>query len=305
MAQGQPAGHELTAAGPPERRAAVLGSPVAHTLSPVLHRAAYAALGLTAWRYDAVEVDEAGLAGFFAGLDASWAGLSLTMPLKRAVRPLLVAESDLARAVGAVNTVTFPPGGPVGHNTDVHGIVAALREAGVAAVERAAVLGGGATACSAVAALRDLGCERPLVHVRAPERSGGVVAAGKRLGTEVRLGPLDPEAIAAGRPAVVVSTLPAGAADGWAAHLVRRLGDAEGPGALLDVVYVPWPTPLAAAWAAAGGPVASGFAMLLHQAAEQVRLMTGLEPPVVAMRSAGEAEVARRQGSARAPATRL
>ncbi|MBI4941619.1 MAG: shikimate dehydrogenase [Actinobacteria bacterium] len=281
------------------RRAAVLGSPIAHSLSPTLHRAAYAALGLTAWRYDAVEVAEDGMAAFLAGLDASWAGLSLTMPLKRVVRPLLAAESDLARAVGAVNTVTFGPAGPVGDNTDVHGIVAALAEAWVREASTAAVLGGGATACSAVAALRDRGVRAPRVHVRSAGRSGDVVAAGERLGLDVRLAALDAADVVHAAPAVVVSTLPAGAADALADDLAAGLvapavRDGAPPPVLLDVVYAPWPTALARAWTGAGGPVVSGLAMLLHQAAEQVRLMTGLEPPVPAMRAAVEAEVARR-----------
>lgn len=281
------------------RRAAVLGSPIAHSLSPTLHRAAYEALGLTRWRYDAIEVAEDGMAAFLAGLDPSWAGLSLTMPLKRVVRPLLAAESDLARAVGAVNTVTFGPAGPVGDNTDVHGIVAALAEAGVRSAGTAAVLGGGATACSAAAALRDLGVRAPRVHVRSAGRSGDVVAAGERLGVDVRLAGLDAADVVSAAPAVVVSTLPAGAADALADALAAGLvapavRDGAPPPVLLDVVYAPWPTALARAWAGAGGPVVSGLAMLLHQAAEQVRLMTGLEPPVPAMRTAVEAEVARR-----------
>lgn len=276
---------------PTGRRAAVLGSPVAHSLSPVLHRAAYAALGLHGWEYGLAEVDEAGLAGFLGGLDASWAGLSLTMPLKRAVRPLLVRESAVATAVGAVNTVTFTPAGPVGDNTDVDGVVAALHEAGVRAAGRAAVLGGGATACSAVAALARLGCTAPTVHVRSPERAADVAAAAARLGVDVRLVPLTAADVVAARPDVVLSTLPAGAADPHAAALVAGL---HGQGVtLLDVVYAPWPTTLADAWRDVG-PVVSGFAMLLHQAAGQVRLMTGLDAPVEVMRAAGEAEVARR-----------
>ncbi|MGH3345225.1 MAG: shikimate dehydrogenase, partial [Carbonactinosporaceae bacterium] len=126
------------------RRAAVLGSPVAHSLSPELHRAAYAALGL-AWSYDAIDVDGQRLPAFLDGLDESWAGLSLTMPLKRAVIPLLDEVSGVARDVEAVNTVTFPPApgvarGRAGHNTDVPGMVAALRERGVRQVASAAVL---------------------------------------------------------------------------------------------------------------------------------------------------------------------
>ncbi|MGH3344386.1 MAG: shikimate dehydrogenase family protein, partial [Carbonactinosporaceae bacterium] len=125
------------------RRAAVLGSPVVHSLSPELHRAAYAALGL-AWRYDAIEVDEQRLPAFLDGLDETWAGLSLTMPLKRAVIPLLDEVSEIARDVAAVNTVIFGPaaGGRrrTGDNTDVPGMVAALRERGVRQVASAAVL---------------------------------------------------------------------------------------------------------------------------------------------------------------------
>jgi UPF0755 protein len=168
---------QVTAAPPAvgPRRAAVLGSPIAHSLSPALHRAAYAALGLDGWRYDAVEVTEDELAGFVRGLDRSWAGLSLTMPLKRAVLPLLAGRSPLAAAVGAVNTVTFPGGAPHGDNTDVHGIVAALTAAGVQradGVGAATLLGGGAHG-----GLRDRGaaraglCTEPVVHVRDPARS--------------------------------------------------------------------------------------------------------------------------------------
>src|SRR5207253_2797892 len=139
------------------RRAAVLGSPVAHSLSPVLHRAAYAELGMSDWCYDAYDVDEARLAGFVEGLDASWAGLSLTMPLKRAVLPLLDDCSEVVRATGAANTLGRRGGRRVGDNTDVPGLVAALRERGVGLAERPLVLGGGATAASAVASLAQLG----------------------------------------------------------------------------------------------------------------------------------------------------
>ncbi|HET9657937.1 MAG TPA: shikimate dehydrogenase [Kineosporiaceae bacterium] len=287
----------------PIRRAAVLGHPIAHSLSPVLHRAAYAALGLDGWTYQAVDVDEAGLAGFLAGLDTSgadgsWAGLSLTMPLKRTVRSLLAAESELAAAVGAVNTVTFGPDGPVGDNTDVAGMVAALREAGVDRADRAAVLGGGATATSAVAALLQLGCDTPAVHVRRLSTTGELQAAGSRLGVHPVLAGLDQQGLAglAGLD-LVISTLPGGAADELAGQLVSAAGPDRLP-LLLDVVYAPWPTPLATRWTAAGGRVVGGFPMLLHQAADQVRLMTGRPAPLTAMRAAGEAELARRRVAA-------
>jgi shikimate dehydrogenase len=286
------------------RRAAVLGHPIAHSLSPVLHRAAYASLGLTGWSYEAIDVDEAGLPGFFAELDGDWAGLSLTMPLKRAVRPLLVAESPLAEAVAAVNTVTFTPAGPVGDNTDVPGIVAALRESGIGQVGRSAVLGGGATATSAVAALQQLGCDRPIVHVRRLSTTADLRSAAERLGARPVLAGLDPDGLAglAGID-LVISTLPGTAADSLAEPLVaaartadRSTGRAAGAPlpVLMDVVYAPWPTGLAVAWTQAGGRAVGGFALLLHQAAEQVRLMTGRPAPLEAMRRAGEAELARR-----------
>jgi shikimate dehydrogenase len=265
-------------------RAAVLGSPIAHSLSPVLHRAAYAALGLD-WRYDAVECREDGLAEL---LGQPWAGLSLTMPLKRAVLPLLDETSALADAVGGANTVVFQAGRRLGYNTDVHGIVTALAEAGIGPPGSAVVLGAGATACSALAALRDLGLPKAVVVARDPSRAIEAVAAAGRLGVGVTVctyaDPLPDTDL-------VISTLPSGAADAHAEAIARVAG------ALLDVVYAPWPTPAAEAVRAAGGRTADGYTMLLHQAVRQVALMTGREDiPVEAMRAAGLAEIARRSG---------
>ena len=253
------------------RRAAVLGRPIAHSLSPRLHRAAYAALHLD-WTYDAVEVDEHQLPGFLDGLDDSWAGLSLTMPLKQAVLPLLDHVSDLARDVAAANTVVLAGGRREGHNTDVAGIVAALAEAGVGQVERAVVLGGGATARSALAALAQLRVTSPVLVVRSEPTQ--TLAAAARLGlTPAVTGP-SPDVLRGCD--LLISTLPPGAADAFAPQ-VRDVP------ALLDVVYDPWPTPLAAA---CEGVVVPGSAMLLHQAARQVELMTGRHAPLEAMRSA-------------------
>jgi len=249
----------------------VLGRPIAHSLSPRLHRAAYAALGLD-WTYDAVDCGEAELPALLDGLDASWAGLSLTMPLKQAVLPLLDEVSLLARDVAAANTVVLRDGRRSGANTDVAGVVAALREAGVTGAERPVVLGGGATARSALAALARLGAGRPVLVVRSEPRE--TLAAAERLGVRPTLAAYDP-AVLSGCD-LLVSTLPAGAADALAPHV-------GGIPALLDVVYDPWPTPLAAA---CRGTVVSGAAMLLHQAAAQVELMTGRPAPLEAMRAA-------------------
>lgn len=264
------------------RRAAVLGSPIAHSLSPALHRAAYAALGLD-WTYDAVDVDEAGLPAFVDSLDASWVGLSLTMPLKQAVLPLLTSVSPLAALVGAANTVVFgDDGSRTGENTDVPGMVTALRSVGVVpAPPVATVIGGGATARSAVAALAELGVGRVEAYLRRPSAGDELVELGDRLRLPVvvlSLAAIGPSAL---EVPIVVSTVPGGAADDLAG-LVPPVR----PGVLLDVAYSPWPTGLAAAWLEAGGPVASGHDLLLWQAVDQVRLMTGLEPPVEAMRAA-------------------
>ncbi|HTU74596.1 MAG TPA: shikimate dehydrogenase [Trebonia sp.] len=277
-------------------KAAVLGSPIAHSLSPVLHRAAYCALGLDDWTYSLVECDSAGLAGFVSGLDASWAGLSLTMPLKRTVLPLLDRCDPVAMATGGVNTVAFRNGDRYGYNTDVRGIVDALAEAGAPRPGSVTIIGGGATACSALAAIRELGAQQADVVARDPSRATGLAQAADRLGVPIRLrdfASLTP-ASADVAPDLVISTVPAGAADPYAAW-IRSTGIA--PAAVMDVVYHPWPTELAAAAAAAGSVLASGFAMLLHQAAAQVELMTGKAAPVRAMRAAGEAELARRAAS--------
>ena len=270
-------------------RAAVLGSPIAHSLSPVLHRAAYAALGLAGWRYDAYQVDEAGLPGFLAGLDASWAGLSLTMPLKRAVIPLLDGISETARAVEAVNTVLFhPDGSRTGTNTDVPGLVNALAERGVDEAVSAAVLGAGATASSALAALAGISKGEIEVYIRNRARDAEVHAIAAAVGTTVHIRDWA-EAPAAFESALVVSTTPAGATDDLAASVPYH------PGTLFDVLYHPWPTPLAAAWAARGGTVIGGLDLLVHQAVLQVELMTGRSPaPLAAMRAAGEAALAER-----------
>ncbi|MDD9208214.1 shikimate dehydrogenase [Georgenia sp. 10Sc9-8] len=304
MTDAEPAGADLLAqdvhAPHVRRRAAVLGHPVAHSLSPALHRAAYLTLGLDDWAYGLQDVTAEQLATVLARLDGTWAGLSLTMPLKQAVLPLLDVLDPLAEATGAVNTVVVQPGRLlVGFNTDVHGIAAAVRE--VAPVgwrpATATVLGARATASSAVAALGELGCTRPTLVARSFAGPGSALLAANRMGVAA---PTVPWAEALERPAaltgadVVVSTVPAGVADAVAEQLSQGAPDLAGQ-VLLDVVYAPWPTALAAAWQARGGTVVPGWAMLLHQAAQQVQLMTGQEPDVELMRAGLHAEMERRR----------
>lgn len=261
----------------PPRRAAVVGSPIAHSLSPALHRAAYAALGLTGWRYDAVEVDEAGFPGFLAGLAPEFVGLSCTMPLKRVALAAATEVAPAAAAVGAANTLLRTGGGWRADNTDVDGVLGALAEAGVTAPPaQVLLLGAGGTAQAAVTALARLGVAHVTVAVRDARRAGPLQETAERVGVAATVVPF-PDRFCAG---LVVSTLPGDAG----AMLAGR--EWSGVRTLLDVVYAPWPTGLAAAAAAAGATVVGGRAVLLHQAGRQVELMTGRRAPLAAMRAA-------------------
>ena len=241
-----------------------------------------------------MECDERALPGLVDGLGPEWVGLSLTMPLKRVAIEVADEVAPVAAAIGAANTLVLSGDGPRRHrraeNTDVLGIVAALRETGLERVDRAVVLGAGGTAQAALAALRELGDSAPTVLVRDTARTGDLRAAADRLGVrpvirgglpDVRLPPAD----------LVLSTLPAGAADGlrpdrWDAATV-----------VLDVIYAPWPTAFAAAAGRAGCTVVSGLAVLLHQAVAQIELMTGRPAPVDAMRADLNAAVRARAGT--------
>jgi shikimate dehydrogenase len=282
-------------------RAAVLGSPIAHSLSPVLHTAAYRELGLTGWTYEAIECDAAGLSDLLHSLGPDWAGLSLTMPLKRAVLPLLDWADPVVAEVGAANTVLLR-GGRSGYNTDVPGIATALDGAGVTAGkggEPVLVLGGGATACSAIAALRRAKVESVLAAVRDPATAHQLRNVARVAGMRLDLVAFGPGAAREDWLAryqgrvfpLLLSTVPAGAADDYAGLIAAG---ALSTAAVFDVVYDPWPTRLAAAATAAGLPVISGFELLLRQAAGQVELMTGEPAPVPAMRAAGLAVLAAR-----------
>lgn len=262
-------------------RAGVLGSPIGHSLSPILHRAGYAAAGLTEWAYTAHEVDEGGLPPFVADLTDDWRGLSLTMPLKVAAGDLAESVTDTARAARAINTLVRTATGWAADNTDVHGITAALREAGVDGVDRATVVGSGATARSAVLGLVALGATHITVAARTPQRAEALRDVADVV---LEVVPIE-DWSRTGAPAVV-STLPAGSANAAAAD---HADDGLGGATVLDVVYADWPTPLARAATDHGARVVSGLEMLVHQAARQFELFTGESAPVAAMQAAGRA----------------
>jgi shikimate dehydrogenase len=253
-------------------RLAVLGLPIAHSLSPALHRAAYGVLGLD-WEYEAVEMAGADLADFVGSRDASWRGLSLTMPLKRDILPLLHTRSELVAETGSANTVLFEEAGLAGFNTDVYGITESFRRHGHPQLSSVLVLGAGATAASALVAAARLGAERAFIGVRSPERAAGLAEIGGAQGIEVLIRSLDELVQIDERLDAVISTIPNGAE-----VTVEIDPDVARGAALLDVAYHPWPSPLASTWP--GDDVISGLEMLVLQALAQVRVFVARDPHV-------------------------
>jgi shikimate dehydrogenase len=283
----------MTDAIPPVRRgahqAAVLGSPIAHSLSPVLHRAAYAHLGLD-WSYEAIEVSADGLREFIDGCDGAWAGLSLTMPLKLEAAGLVDSCTDDVRLTGAANTIVFTDAGSLGANTDVTGFVTALRDRQVADPEQVTVIGAGATARSAVVAASRLGASRVRVVARSADAREELLQFAVSLGLEARGSGLDEATMADAD--LLIPTVPSEALAPFA-----QVWAEQSTAVLFDVVYDPWPTSLGRAWAAAGHPVLDGMDLLVHQAVGQVALMTGQQVPASVLDRAGRAALAARHPS--------
>ncbi len=254
------------------RKAAVLGSPIAHSRSPQLHLAAYRALGLDGWTYDRIECTADELPGLVAGFGPEWVGVSVTMPGKFAA--LRFADERTARAelVGSANTLVRSQSGWRADNTDIDGVKGALGPV----AGRAAVLGSGGTAPAVVVGLAELGVQDISVVARNLEKAARLVAIGARLGVEIRWIELGTTLVDVD---VVVSTVPADVA-------AQHADTVAATPLLLDAIYDPWPTPLATAVEAAGGKVVSGLQMLLHQAFAQVEQFTGRPAPTEAMRTA-------------------
>ncbi|MEU4558202.1 shikimate dehydrogenase [Actinoplanes sp. NPDC023936] len=282
------------------RKAAVCGKPIAHSLSPVIHNAGYAAAGLTGWTYAAIECAESELPDLVAGLGPEWAGLSLTMPLKEAALRIADVATPVAIAAGVANTLVRQPDGSWhGDNTDIAGMARVLREAGLGVSRgrharkevppRITVLGGGGTARAALAAASELGAEEITVVTRRPEAREELNPVAVALGLRIE-GVSWADAPGAFDADAVIATVPKGAADELAERAVWRDGSVY-----FDVLYDPWPTPLAASAARAGVAVHSGLDLLLAQALGQFEQFTGLVPaPEDAMRAALEKAVATR-----------
>jgi shikimate dehydrogenase len=265
------------------RRAAVCGKPIAHSLSPVIHNAGFAAAGLTGWSYTAIECAETELPDLVAALGPEWAGLSLTMPLKEAGLRLAAEASPTASLAGAANTlVRRPDGAWRADNTDVAGMVRVLREAGLSSgTSGITILGGGGTARAALTAAAQLGAQAVTLVTRRPSALDDLAPVAGAL--KLRLVGHDwADAAAAFDADAVISTVPKGAADHLAGAVAWRPGTV-----LFDAIYDPWPTPLAADAIAHGIPVVSGIDLLLAQALGQFEQFTGVRPaPEAAMRGA-------------------
>lgn len=266
------------------RRAAVIGTPIAHSRSPQLHLAAYAALGLAGWTYERIECDADGVAPLLASLGPEWVGLSVTMPAKLAALAAADVRTERAEAVGAANTLVRTGDGWLADCTDVDGVLGALGvEPGdeQLAGTRAVVVGAGGTARAVVVALAAAGVHQVDLVVRDPARAVGTVECAEAAGLHTAVVPFSAEAVAAAcaQAAVAVSTVPAAAA----ADLAQALATVP---SVLDVIYDPWPTPLAEAVQRADGRLAGGLDMLLHQAFGQVQLFTGRAAPRAAMAAA-------------------
>jgi shikimate dehydrogenase len=266
------------------RRCAVLGSPIEHSLSPALHRAAYAHLGLN-WSYDRVEVDDHGLAGFVRGLDQTWRGLSLTMPLKVAVLGLGQVD-ELAKLAGAGNTLVLEGGERWVYNTDVGGLIWAVGQVNAAPLPRVTILGTGATARAALLAVTRLGAQSVTVVARTPARAAPLRALSEELGVSLEVRPWSMQIPDSD---LVVSSVVSGAADG----IARAVADSAP--LVVDIIYDPWPTMLAVAAQHAGCAVVSGLDLLVGQALLQIELMTGRSVASEVLYAALESERADRQ----------
>lgn len=260
-------------------RLGVLGSPIAHSKSPLLHRTAYLALGLP-WRYDSFEVGEDDLGRFVRDLTPDWRGLSLTMPLKEGILPLVDEIDTVAETTGAVNTVLVSRHDGrrrlSGFNTDVHGIRESLERAGIASARRVMVIGAGATARSAVVAVALLGAEHVDIVLRSPGNAGAVVESARRAGLSTDVVALHDPGMPGLQPDLTISTLPGGIGVG----VNFEQAAARVSSALLDVAYHPWPSELGTLWQEAGSPAVPGLAMLVHQAVGQIRVFVHGDPLV-------------------------
>lgn len=255
-------------------KAGVVGSPIAHSLSPAMHRAAHQTLGL-AWTYGRHDVGEGELADFVRHLDVGWCGLSVTAPLKHEAAALAVARDAVVTSLGVANTLVRDGAGWSAHNTDVPGAEVALRTVGVERVESVRVIGAGATAQSMLLVAKRLGVRWVELVVRDRDRAAATLQLATRLDIDVRTAHIS-ETISE-RVDLLIATTPGRP---WVGREHEFAGTS---GAVFDVVYDPWPSGLLTSAHESGLPCVTGLDLLAHQAALQVLLMTGepVDPDVL------------------------
>ena len=260
------------------KHAGVAGYPIEHSLSPIIHKAGYKALGLD-WNYEKYLLKEEELFNFVSTRDNELVGLSLTMPLKEKAIEISDVVTDLAKKANSANTLIFKENKVYSGNTDVYGIVQALKTNKKLDLTNPAIIGSGATARSAVLALNNMGAKNVMVCARNESAVNQVSDLANTLGLTCQIINWNDLAKAM-NASTLISTLPSQAMDKFAA-----LGP-ENPGTLLDIAYDPWPSKVAMEWIFRRGFVVSGLEMLLHQACMQFELMTGLKAPITQMRQA-------------------
>lgn len=253
-------------------RAAVLGSPISHSLSPAMHRAAYAALDLR-WSYTAFDVAEGELAEFVS--EHPWAGFSVTAPLKREAAAVATSVDNNTALLGVANTLVPTTGGWTAANTDVPGAANALREVGVTSLRTVRVLGAGATSASIALACRQLGATSVELRARDARRAEPTAAVIEALGLNVSVVPMHVDVVES--VDLLVSTVPGDAIAGREHEFVGAAS------AVYDVVYDPWPTAIGRSAQRDGTTLVTGIDLLAHQAVLQVDLMTGriIDPQVL------------------------
>mgnify|MGYP001941312432 FL=1 len=268
-------------------RAAVLGSPIEHSLSPVLHNAGYEAAELAGWEYTRFETTAEGLPEFVEKSDPDFVGFSVTMPGKFAALRLADSVSDRAQLIGSANTLVRRADGWFADNTDTEGVRGALAELlGDEPVRHALLIGAGGTARPALWALAERAATNVTVLNRS-DRSTELLPLAHELGLELSFAGFDGDLSALSRAAdVIVSTVPAAALEDYVFDI------AHAP--VLDVIYDPWPTPLTTCAAANGHKTIGGHVMLAYQAFSQFEQFTGVAAPREEMLDALNEELRRR-----------
>ncbi len=246
-------------------RAAVLGSPIAHSLSPALHMAAYKHLGITG-EYTAIEVLPADLKDFIDSRDSSWTGFSLTMPLKESVMSIADVLDPLVVQVACANTLIRKDDSWSAYSTDVSGFRHSILNKGAATCKSVSIIGSGATARAAAAAVDETGRVIHVVH-RNPDRCQAMKSAAPK--SEIIFHPWESALPMAD---ITINTTPSGAADVFVHTLSSKVH-----GIFFEALYKPWPTPLLAKWRSLGGESIDGLDLLVHQGVDQISLMTGIE----------------------------